>query len=114
MNKSEVFELMIEIKKNYAAFDVSGEEVERHFKHLKDFPIAAAMKNVDAYVKTNQYPPKIADIRGRLGEQMAGELSKQLAAQYEANLTLWSSENSEPPEGYWQSIRDRLRGEHHV
>ncbi|NQX67961.1 hypothetical protein HQN90_17710 [Paenibacillus alba] len=114
MKKSEVYDLMFEIKANYAPFVVSDDEVERHFKHLKDFPLSSALKNIDAYVKTNQYPPKIADIRGKLGEQMDGEISKRQAAENEAYLIHWSLKESEPPSGYWQNIREKLRGEQHA
>ncbi|WP_241243083.1 hypothetical protein [Paenibacillus whitsoniae] len=107
---SEVFDLMFEIKKNYAAFDVSDDEVDRHYKYLKDFPFDAAMRNLDAYVKANSYPPKIADIRGRLGDQIDSERSKLQAAENEAYLVHWSLKKSEPPPNYWQSVRERLNG----
>ncbi|MNI27367.1 hypothetical protein D3C73_811010 [compost metagenome] len=111
MNRSEVFDLMIEIKRNYSGFDVSNDEVDRHYKYLKDFPFDAAMKNVDDHVKTNQYYPKIAEIRGRLGDQLDSLRGKEQALAHEAQLAEWASKDSPPPEGYWDDIRSKLRGE---
>lgn len=111
MNKSQVFDLMIEIKKNYSNFDVSEDEVNRHHKYLKDFSLDAAMKNVDDHIKTNKYPPNIADIRGRLGDQLDSQRSKEAAAVHEEKLATWERDNKPPPEGYWANIRTRLRGD---
>ncbi|ANY70429.1 hypothetical protein BBD42_30980 [Paenibacillus sp. BIHB 4019] len=111
MNKAEVYELFIVIKDNYAAFDDSDDEVDRHYKYLKDFPFDAAMKNVDDHILVDRFPPKIADIRGKLGDQLDRERSKDQAALHQSNLVAWANENNPPPEGYWQALKDKLRGE---
>ncbi|MBP1992526.1 hypothetical protein [Paenibacillus eucommiae] len=111
MNRAEVIDLMIEIKEEYPTFDVSEEEIERHYKRLKDFPLAAALKNVDDHVKTNKYFPKISDIRGCLGDQLDSQRSKEQAAAHEANMNEWAKIDSPPPDGYWETMRTRLRGE---
>jgi flagellar biosynthesis regulator FlbT len=76
VERAQVFDLLIEIKENYPNFDVSAESVERHLKHLHDFPFGVAMQNVDEHVKTGKYYPNIAEIRGSLGEQVEGERMK--------------------------------------
>lgn len=111
MNKSEVFDLMIEIKKNYPIVDVSDDEINRHYKHLRDFPFDVALKNLDDYVKVNGFPPKISDIRGKLGDLMDSQRGKERAATHEAQLVEWSQNNTPPPDGYWESVRSKLRGD---
>ncbi|MFX3635433.1 MAG: hypothetical protein ACE3L7_04040 [Candidatus Pristimantibacillus sp.] len=111
MNKSEVIELMAEIKENYSSFDVSDEEIERHYKYLKDFPFESAMKNVFDHIQTSNFVPKISEIRGRLGDKLDSQHSKKLAASYELQLAEWAKDDRPPPEAYWERIKTKLRGE---
>lgn len=111
MIRAEVFDLLLEIKSNYPSFDVSDDNVDRHYKYLQDFPFPEAMKNVELHIKTDSFPPKIADIRGRLGDLMDSQRSKEEAAAYEVQLEEWASENKPPPEGFWEQGRQLLRGE---
>lgn len=111
MNKSQIFDLMIAIREEYSSFDVSDDEVERHFKYLKDFSFAAAMANVEEHIRTSKFPPKISDIRGRLGDQLDSERGKAEAADFKEKLERWAAETTAPPAGYWETMRDKLRGE---
>lgn len=111
MNRVEVLELFIEIKEEYPFFDDSDENVERHRRYLADFPFDAAMENVKRHIMTNsKRPPGIADIRGGLGDQLDSQRSKEEAEAYFAQVELWRQNSSPPPEGYWQRVRQQLRG----
>lgn len=110
MDKAQVYDLLIEIKENYPNFDVSPENVDRHLKYLHDFSFEAAMQNVDEHVKTGKYYPNIAEIRGRLGEQIEREQMKVLTEQHFANLDTWSTNSKPPPEGYWDDVKRKIRG----
>lgn len=111
MNRSDVKEIIAELVDNYPNFDGSDENIDRHHKYLRDFPFDAAMKNVIEHIKTNKFPPLIADIRGRLGDQMDSQRSKELAASYFAQLEASRLCNVPPPEGYWEHTRRLIRGE---
>ncbi|QJD87882.1 replicative helicase loader/inhibitor [Cohnella herbarum] len=112
MNRVEVIDLLMEIKEEYPFFDVSDENIERHFRYLKDFPFEAAMRNVEQYIKTDSKKhPGIADIRGRLGDQLDSQRSKEETANYFAQLEASRLCNSPPPTGYWEHMRTLIRGE---
>nr|WP_229522497.1 replicative helicase loader/inhibitor [Paenibacillus monticola] len=99
------------IKANYPGFDKSPENIDRLYKYLKEFPFETAKENVDAHILTEKFPPNIAEIRGRLGEQLDSKRSKEATAEHFANLDKWGSNNTPPPEGYWEAMRQKLRGE---
>lgn len=111
MNRSEVIRIMEVIKRTYPSFDVSAASIDHHFQRLQDFPYEAAAENVERHVLTERFPPVIADIRGRLGDQLDSQRSKADAATYEAQLEVWreSSCTNPPPPGYWDAVRAKLR-----
>ncbi|MFD2116372.1 hypothetical protein ACFSTH_08195 [Paenibacillus yanchengensis] len=111
MTKNEVILIIAELVENYPNFDSGDENIDRHYKYLSDFPFEAAMQNVQEHIKTNRFPPLIADIRGRLGDQMDGQRSKDATAAHFANLDAWGADGTPPPEGYWEHGRRLLRGE---
>lgn len=111
MKKADVIELIAELVDNYSNFDGSEENIERHYKYLQDFPFEAAMKNIENHIRTNQYPPTIAEIRGRLGDQLDIQRSKVETAAFETQLEKWSKDNTPPPAGYWEHGRKLLRGD---
>lgn len=104
MNRVEILDLLTEIKRNYPSFDVSDESIERHSKYLRDFPFDAAMQNVEDHIRTDRFPPTIADIRGRLGDQMESQKSKEQTASYFAQVELWKHNAAPPPDG----MRERI------
>lgn len=111
MIRDEVMLIIAELVENYPSFDDSDENIDRHYKYLSDFPFDAAMQNVQEHIKTNRFPPLIADIRGRLGDQMDAQRSKDAAQDHFAKLDAWIAEGSPPPEGYWERGRKAIRGE---
>ncbi|MGG3839689.1 replicative helicase loader/inhibitor [Paenibacillus thiaminolyticus] len=111
MDRAEVFELLIVIKENYPNFDVSDDSVERHFKYLNDFPFAVALRNVDEHIRTNKYPPNIAEIRGRLGEQIERTRMKQETDEYFDQLDAWRQNAAPPPPGNLERVRALVKGE---
>lgn len=111
MTRDDVYEIIEEIKQEYPYFDTSEENVDRHYKYLRDFPFEDAMQNVVEYIKTNKYPPLIADIRGRLGDLQDSQKSKEEAESYFAQVELWRENCTPPPDGYWENMKARLRGE---
>jgi Loader and inhibitor of phage G40P. len=111
VTRDDVIEIIAELIENYPSFDDSEDNIDRHYKYLQDFPFEAAMKNVQEYIKTNRFPPTIADIRGRLGDQMDSQRSKDAAAAHFESLDSWSANDEPPPAGYWESMKEKLRGD---
>lgn len=111
MRRDEVMLIVAELVENYSSFDDSEDNIDRLYKYLSDFPFEAAMKNVEEYIKTNRFPPLIADIRGRLGDQMDAQLSKDSALDHFAQLDAWIASSAPPPEGCREKIMRKLRGE---
>ncbi|MGI2294145.1 hypothetical protein [Paenibacillus sp. GXUN7292] len=111
MNKLQVIDLFGIIKRSYPGFDASPLNVEHFAKYLQDFPYETACENVEKYILTERFAPTIADIRGKLGDQMDSQRSKDAAAAHFANLDVWGAENIPPPAGYWERGRRLLRGE---
>ncbi|MFF2909970.1 hypothetical protein [Paenibacillus sp. NPDC057934] len=111
MNKLEVAKLYKEIKKRYANFDASLQAVEEDLGMLKDIPYDVAYSNVRQHIMTSDFPPKISQIRGRLGEQIERERMKAATTQHFENLDTWSTESKPPPAGYWDDVRRKIRGE---
>ncbi|CAI6087214.1 hypothetical protein [Cohnella sp. JJ-181] len=112
MNRSEVIRIMEVIKRTYPSFDVSAASIDHYAKRLLDFPFDAALENVERHVLTERFPPVLADIRGRLGDQLDSQRSKTEAAAYEAQLEAWRSGSlaSPPPPGYWDEVKAKIRG----
>jgi len=111
VNKSEVIELLKTLRRTYPVVDTSVEGVEHYYKYLRDFPYATARENIDRYILTEKFPPTIADIRGRLGDQLDSQRSKEEADAYFAQIDLWNRTGSPPPDGYWENVRAKLRGD---
>lgn len=111
MNKLEVAKLYKDIKKRYANFDASLHAVEEDLGMLHDIPYDVAYSNVRQHIMTSDFPPKISQIRGRLGEQMERDRMKNMTEQHFANLDTWSSSSKPPPEGYWDEVKRKIRGE---
>ncbi|MFF2016254.1 MULTISPECIES: hypothetical protein [Paenibacillus] len=111
MNKLEVAKLYKEIKKRYANFDASLQAVEEDLGMLHDIPYDVAYSNVRQHIMTSDFPPKISQIRGRLGEQIERERMKEATTQHFQNLDAWSTASKPPPAGYWDDVRRKIRGE---
>lgn len=112
MNRSEVIRIMEVIKRTYPSFDVSAASIDHYAKRLQDFPFEAALENVEQHILTERFPPVIADIRGRLGDQIDSHRSKAQAVAYAAQLEVWREEatTSPPPPGYWDRVKAKIRG----
>ncbi|MNC27787.1 hypothetical protein D3C75_759750 [compost metagenome] len=111
MNKLEVAKLYKEIKKRYANFDASLPAVEEDLNMLKDIPYEVAYSNVRQHIMTSDFPPKISQIRGRLGEQIERERMREATELHFENLEAWSSAAKPPPAGFWEEVKRRIRGE---
>lgn len=111
MNKLEVAKLYKEIKKRYANFDASLQAVEEDLGMLRDIPYDVAYSNVRQHIMTSDFPPKISQIRGRLGEQIERERMKKATEDHFGNLDTWSTVNQPPPPGYWEEVKRKIRGE---
>ncbi|WP_246590742.1 hypothetical protein [Paenibacillus sophorae] len=105
----EIAELYKHIKRHYPFFDASVEKVKEDYRYLKDFPADEARANVDQHILTETTEPKIAHIRGRMGDQLDSRRSKEAAAEHFAQLDAWSANNTPPPEGYWEAMKQKLR-----
>jgi hypothetical protein len=111
VRRDEVMLIVAELVENYSNFDDSDENIDRLCRYLEDFPFEAAMKYVQEHIKTSKFPPLIADIRGKLGDQMDAQRSKDAAQDHFAQLDAWIAGNTPPPKGYWEDMKRKLRGE---
>lgn len=108
MNRVEVIELFIEIKQEYSNFDDSDDEIDRHLRYLKDFPYQTALENVEQHIQTSKWPPGIAEIRGRLGEQLERQRMREETQAYFAKLELWKRTAVPPPAGMREALHAKL------
>ncbi|MEK4117663.1 replicative helicase loader/inhibitor [Paenibacillus sp. FSL W8-0919] len=108
MNRAEVIDLFIEIKQEYPYFNDSDDEVDRHYKYLKDFPFEAALRNVEQHIKTSKRPPGISEIRGSLGEQIERDRMKSYTQEYFTERARAKQEACPPPPGWKESIYAKL------
>nr|WP_307205634.1 hypothetical protein [Paenibacillus harenae] len=77
---------------------------------MKDLPFEIAIRNLHEHLKSNEFPPKAADIaRYDLKTQNHEFLRLETAAQF-SNLDQWATDVSEPPEGFWEEIKAKLKG----
>ncbi|OPA76764.1 hypothetical protein BVG16_16470 [Paenibacillus selenitireducens] len=110
MNRQEFGRLLRKIVLNYPHFDVANDERnDEWIERLKDFPIEAAIANIEQHTLTERFPPTIADIRGRLGEQLERDRSKAAAAEYFEQLDAWKQNAAPPPPGLREKIHEILR-----
>ncbi|MCY9541827.1 replicative helicase loader/inhibitor [Paenibacillus alvei] len=109
MNRAEVARLLLGIKQNYPSFDASAESVERHARYLRDIPFEVAKQNLDSHIMTERFPPTIADLRGRLGEQIERNRMKQETDEYFEKLDEWRKKAVPPPRGNLEKVRAILK-----
>lgn len=78
MTQAEVVKLFKAITLAYPAFrlpddkdkeQMAKEQVLQWYEHLKDVPFDVAMENFRRHVRTEKYPPTIADLRRPLSKQ---------------------------------------------
>lgn len=110
MNKSEVVELLKTIKRAYTGVDVSAESIDHYCKFLNDVPYEFAIQNVEEHIRTNRFPPVIAEIRGKYAEMVESDRMKRLSQEHLANLETWRSNPAEPPSEYWEIVKSKIRG----
>lgn len=108
MEKVEVIILVRSIKANYPGFDKSPENIDRLHKYLYDFPFEAAKENVDKHIMTEKFPPNIAEIRGRVGEQREHERLKAETAEYFSERDAARAAAVPPPPGWKEEIYAKL------
>ncbi|APO43309.1 replicative helicase loader/inhibitor [Paenibacillus sp. ClWae2A] len=109
MEKADVIRLFMAITDEYPTFDDSEENVDRHYKHLQDFPYEAAIQNLDQHIKTIKWPPTISEIRGRLGEQIERERMRDLTETYFAEREAAALKACPPPPGWKDELLAKLR-----
>ncbi|AJS59230.1 hypothetical protein [Paenibacillus sp. IHBB 10380] len=108
MHRGEVAALLIAIKKNYSWFDTSDENIDFHLKKLHDFPYPVALKNVEVHILTNDFPPIISQIRGKLPEQQEYDRLKAETQTHLAKLELWEKAACPPPAGMREALHAKL------
>ncbi|MFW5436593.1 hypothetical protein [Paenibacillus apiarius] len=111
MKIDEAAELFKIIKRSYPSFDANVRNVKENFKYLRDFPFEVALENVDKHIMTERFPPTIADIRGRLGEQIERNRMKQETEEYFEQMEAWRQNAAPPPAGNLEKVRAILRGD---
>ncbi|MEC0169877.1 hypothetical protein [Paenibacillus graminis] len=109
MDKAEVGILARIIKANYPGFDKSPENIDRLHRYLRDFPFEEAAANVRQHILTEKFPPNVAEIRGRLGEQIERDRMRQETVELFAAMDAARAAAVPPPSGLKESIYARLR-----
>lgn len=108
MEKLEVILLVRTIKANYPGFDQSTENINRLHRYLKDFPFETAKENIDTHIMTEKFPPNVAEIRGRIGEQRDHERLKADTAEYFAERDAARAAAVPPPLGWKEEMYAKL------
>lgn len=111
MKLSEVIDLFEAIKRYYTNFTTEKEKRETWHELLRDIPLDVAMDNLKRHASVEKFPPTIADIRGKMGQLIEQDQSKAETESYFAQLDLWRTTGSPPPDGYWQRVRQNITGE---
>ncbi|MDH6427232.1 MULTISPECIES: hypothetical protein [unclassified Paenibacillus] len=112
MNKLEVAKLYKTIKKRYSNFDASLQAVEEDLDVLKDIPYEVAESNFRKHFMTSDFPPKISQIRGRLGEQLERERMRRQTEELMHEMDVSRLEAVPPPIGLKEEIYARLNVQH--
>ncbi|GGF77435.1 hypothetical protein GCM10010912_23140 [Paenibacillus albidus] len=109
MRRAQVIDLLIKLKQEYShQIDTSDQEVTRLYEHLKDFPFDVAVENVRKHIQTNSFPPKISQIRGKVGDLREIEQQKKETAEYLAQRDAERTDVALPPAGWKESLYARL------
>lgn len=108
MNKLEVAKLYKTIKKRYSNFDASLQAVEEDLGMLKDIPYDVAETNVRQHIMTSDFPPKISQIRGRLGEQLERERMRKQTEELIHEMDASRLMAVPPPVGLKEELYARL------
>lgn len=108
MNKAEVVTLVRTIKANYPGYDISLENIDRLCRFLHDFPYETAAENVRQHILTERFAPNVAEIRGRLGEQLERERMRQQTAELFAGMDQARKVAVPPPVGLKERLYARL------
>ncbi|MEI2395623.1 replicative helicase loader/inhibitor [Paenibacillus phytohabitans] len=112
MNKLEVAKLYKVIKKRYSNFDASLQAVEEDLDMLKDIPYEVAQSNFRQHIMTSDFPPKISQIRGRLGEQLERERMRKQTEELLQEMDISRLKAVPPPAGLKEEIYARLNVQH--
>lgn len=109
MKRAQVIDLLIKLKEEYKSqIDTSDPEIDRLYEHLKDFPFDVAVENVRMHIQTNSFPPKISQIRGKVGDLLELERQKKETAQYLAQRDAERTDVALPPAGWKESLYAKL------
>jgi hypothetical protein len=106
---AEVAELFKLIKKHYAGFDGSVQNVKEFHPLLADFPYETAVQNVQKHIMTNDFPPRVSQIRGNVGEQETRQSELELTRAYLDEREESRKQATLPPPGWRDAIIARLR-----
>ena len=109
MTQGEVIELFKAITLSYPAFRVQDElmrdQVLHWYEHLKDVPFEAAMENLREHIRTERFPPTIADIRRERMEEKSSVPGVEETRRYLAELDRLRERAVPPP----ARLREELR-----
>ncbi|MBY9081039.1 hypothetical protein KIH86_23075 [Paenibacillus sp. HN-1] len=108
MNKIEIAKLYKVIKKRYPNFDASTQAVEEDVEMLQDIPYDVAQSNIRQHIMTNDFPPKISQIRGRLGEQIERDRMRRETEELFAAQDAARAAAVPPPPGLKEALYERL------
>ncbi|MEK5278612.1 hypothetical protein NSS82_10200 [Paenibacillus sp. FSL H7-0735] len=108
MKRAQVIDLLLKIAEEYNQVDTSDPEIDRLYEHLKDFPFDIAQENVRRHIQTNSFPPKISQIRGRVGDLHEIEQQKKATAVYLVQRESERTAVALPPAGWKESLYAKL------
>lgn len=108
MKRAQVIDLLVKIAEEYSQVETSDTEIERLYEHLKDFPFDVAVENVRQHILTNSFPPKISQIRGKVGDTQEIEQQKKETAAYLDQRNKERAEVALPPAGWKETLYANL------
>ncbi|UQZ34573.1 hypothetical protein C2I18_14215 [Paenibacillus sp. PK3_47] len=96
------------IKANYPGYDISLENIDRLCRYLHDFPFETAAENIRQHILTERFAPNVAEIRGRLGEQLERERMRDQTAALFLGMDQAQAAAVPPPPGLKERLYAKL------
>ncbi|MGM0882549.1 MAG: hypothetical protein ACQEXQ_16100 [Bacillota bacterium] len=92
--------------------ELEEETVAVWVERLANVPFEWGLANLNHHLDTNKYFPGISDITRYDLQPLKNHEALQLeTVEQFALLENWSKSDEPPPEGFWENIRTKLRGD---
>ncbi|WP_163854588.1 replicative helicase loader/inhibitor [Paenibacillus elgii] len=113
MDRVEVIELFMKIKRHYASFDVMDvQKIDEWHRFLKDVPSGDVNANLDRYIAREKYPPTIAELVKPVENtiDVYHQHMKESAASKLNEIEAWREKAIPPPDDAKERMRQIASG----